>query len=96
MEVILEIIFEIVGSLILFVVTEVLLAGLGWLCLFVRYRNRKKMEEIKNRKYKGEYSAAGNVMFLNLITFIARAGAIAFFGMNVILAGFWIYKAIVS
>ncbi len=88
-----EIILEIVGSFVMFIVTEVVLAGLGWLCLYVRYRNRKKMEEIKNKKYAGEYSAVGHVMILNLI---AGAGAIGLFGMLVVLLGLWIYQLIVK
>jgi hypothetical protein len=88
-----EIILEIVGSFVMFIVTEIVLAGLGWLCLFVRYRNRKKMEEIKNKKYAGEYSAVGHIMILDLI---AGLGATALFGMLVALLGLWLYKAVVA
>jgi hypothetical protein len=82
-----EILVEIVG----FLVFELIFSGIGWLCLYVRYRNKKKMEEIKVRKYAGEYSAVGRIMILNLI---AGIGAISCFGIVVSALFYWIYKAI--
>lgn len=84
-----EILAEIVG----FLVFEVLFAAVGWVCLFVWYRNRKKVQEIKDRKYAGDYSVAGRVMFLNLI---AGIGAITMFGIVIFFLGGWIYKLIAN
>jgi len=81
---------EILASLIGFIITEIIFSGIGWLCLYVWYRNRKKMEEIKNKEYAGAYSAAGRVMILNLI---AGAGAIAMFGMVIFFLIIFIYRA---
>ena len=82
-----EVLAEILGA----IVFEFIFAAIGWVCLFVWYRNRKKMEEIKNEKYAGEYSAAGRIMILNLI---AAVGAIACFGMVIFSLAAWIYKSI--
>lgn len=84
-----EILAEIVG----FLVFEVLFAAVGWVCLFAWYRNRKKVQEMKDRKYAGDYSAAGRVMFLNLI---AGIGAITMFGIVIFFLGGWIYKLIAN
>ena len=84
-----EILAEILGGLVI----ELIFSGIGWICLSVWYRNRKKMEEIKDREYAGDYSSVGRVMVLNLI---AGAGAICMFGMVIFSIGHWIYKAITN
>jgi hypothetical protein len=84
---------EILAEILGFFVIEIIFAGIGWVCLYVWYRNRKKMEEIKNKKYAGEYSSAGRVMILNLI---AGVGAIACFGMVIFSLAAWIYKSITN
>jgi hypothetical protein len=50
-----------------FILIEIILSGIGWVCLYVWHRDRKKVERIKNEEYAGEYSSAGRVMILNLI-----------------------------
>jgi hypothetical protein len=84
-----EILVEIVG----FIVIEIILSGVGWLCLFVWYRHRKKMEIIKNEKYAGAYSSAGQIFILNLI---AGVGAISMFGIVIFFMIFWVYKLITN
>jgi len=39
---------EILAEILGFIVVEIILSGIGWLCLLVWYRNKKKMEAIKN------------------------------------------------
>jgi hypothetical protein len=82
-----EVLAEIVG----FIVFEVIFSVIGWVCLYAWYRNRKKMEEIKNKEYAGEYSSVGRVMLLNLI---AGVGAISMFGIVIFILISSIYKAI--
>lgn len=82
-----EILAEILGVFVI----ELIFSGIGWICLYVWYRNRKKMEDIKNKKYAGEYSSVGRIVMLNLI---AGVGAIVMFGNVLFFLGFWIYKAI--
>ncbi|HEY3406256.1 MAG TPA: hypothetical protein VGK59_22870 [Ohtaekwangia sp.] len=84
---------EFLAGMIGFIIVEIVLAALGWVCLFVWYRNRKKMEEIKNKEYAGEYSAAGKVFILN---FIAGAGAISMFGMVIFFLVVFAYRAITN
>jgi hypothetical protein len=84
---------EIIAEILGFIVIEIVFSGIGWLCLFVWYRNRKRMEEIKNQKYAGEYSSVGRVMILNLV---AGVGAIACFGMVIFSLASWIWKAIAN
>jgi hypothetical protein len=74
-----------------FIIMEVILSGIGWICLHVWYRDRKKVEKIKNEKYAGMYGAAGRVMILNLI---AGIGALATFALMIALLVGWIYDAI--
>jgi hypothetical protein len=76
-----------------FIIIEALFSCIGWVCLRVWYRDRKKIEKIKNERYGGEYSSAGGVMILNLI---AGVGAIAMFGIVIFFLVAWIYKAITS
>ena len=84
---------EILAEILGFIVIEIIFAGIGWLCLLVWYRNKKKMEAIKNEKYAGEYSSVGRVMILNLI---AGVGAVTMFGIVVFSIGYWIYKSITN
>jgi hypothetical protein len=79
---------EIVG----FTIIEIILSGMGWICLHVWYRDRKKVEEIKNKKYAGKYSAAATVITLNIV---AGIGAIATFGMVIFILAFWLYQSVV-
>ena len=74
-----------------FILFEIILSGIGWVCLYVWYRDRKKVEKIKNEKYGGKYGVAGMVMTLNLI---AGAGAIAMIGVVILFLVASIYKAI--
>ena len=71
------------------VVTEIVFSGIGWGCLYVLYRNRTKMEEIKNNKYGGKYSAAGIVIILNLV---AGFGAVSMFGVMIFFLISWMIK----
>ncbi|MCD9016617.1 hypothetical protein [Parachryseolinea silvisoli] len=76
-----------------FVLMEIIFTGVGWACLHVWYRDRKKVEEIKNEEYAGEYSSVGRVMVLNLI---AGIGALTMFGMVIFLLVTWIYEAVAN
>ena len=78
---------EIIG----FILIELVLSAVGWLCLSVWYRDRKKIEKIKQEKFAGEYSAAGRIFLLNLV---AGVGAIAMFGIVIVALVLWIYKSL--
>lgn len=80
---------EIIG----FIIIELIFSTIGWLCLSVWYRDRKKIEKIKDEKYAGQFSGAGRVFILN---FIAGVGAIAMFGIVIGLLVSWIYKSVVD
>jgi len=76
-----------------FILIEIIFSGIGWVCLYVWHRDRKKIEKIKNEEYAGEYSSAGRVMILNLI---AGVGAITMFGIVIFFLFAWIYKSITN
>lgn len=76
-----------------FILVEILFSAIGWVCLYVWYRDRKKIERIKNEKYAGEYSSAGKIMLLNLI---AGVGAITMFGFVIFILAAWIYQVIAN
>ena len=76
-----------------FIFIEIILAGIGWLCLFIWYRDKKKVKEIRDKKYAGAYSAVPGILILNLI---AGIGAITMFSIVIYFLGVWIYRAIVS
>jgi hypothetical protein len=78
---------EIVGFLII----ELVFSAIGWFCLSVWYQDRKKIKEIRDKKYAGLYSGAGRVFILNLI---AGVGAISMFGIVIALLVTWIYKSV--
>lgn len=80
---------EIIGFLII----ELVFSFIGWFCLSVWHRDRKKIEKVKDEKYAGQYSGAGRVFILNLI---AGVGAIAMFGIVIVLLVTWIYKSIAN
>ncbi|MBS1507421.1 MAG: hypothetical protein JSS79_12310 [Bacteroidetes bacterium] len=70
---------------------DIICAGIGWICLFVWYRDLDKMEDVKNKEYAGQYSYVGRVMILN---FIAGVGAIMMFGFALLVLVMWIYRSI--
>jgi len=76
-----------------FILIEVIFSGIGWVCLYVWHRDKKKIEKIKNEEYAGEYSSAGRIMILNLI---AGVGAITMFGIVLCFLIAWIYKAVTN
>ena len=82
---------EILIEIIVVVVGQWVLSGIGWICLWVRYRDLDRMEEVKDKEYAGEYSSAGCVMILN---FIAGLGALFLSGMLVAFLVVWVYRAI--
>ena len=84
---------EILVRILAVVIFETIFSGIGWVCLFVMYRSKRKMEEIKNLKYAGEYSLAGRVMLLNLI---AGVGAMIMFGIVVFILYSWIYNSMTN
>jgi len=84
-----QITMEIIG----FIVIELIFSAIGWVCLSIWYRNRNKIEKIKDEKYAGQYSGAGRVFILNLI---AGVGAITMFGIVIFFLVSWIYKSITN
>lgn len=80
---------EVIG----FIVIEFVFSAIGWACLSIWYRDRKKIQKIKEEKYAGQYSGAGRVFILNLI---AGVGAIAMFGIVIVVLVMWIYKSLTN
>ena len=48
-----------------FLLGDILLAGLGWLYLLIRYRKKEVMAKILANKYEGSYSKAGSSLSLS-------------------------------
>jgi hypothetical protein len=71
---------------------EPIFSLIGWLCLYLWYKDEVKIEKIINEKYAGKYSYAGRVLVLN---FIAGAGAIVVFGFVIFLLVNWIFRSMV-
>lgn len=84
---------EILGGIIGFIVFELIFSAIGWICLLIWYRDREKVKKIKEEKYAGQYSGAGRVFILNLI---AGVGAIAMFGIVIVVLVMWIYKSLTN
>jgi hypothetical protein len=84
---------ELKNGIMGFIVWELIFAAIGWICLSIWYRDRKKMEKIKEEKYAGLYSGAGRVFVLN---FIAGVGAITLSGVVIAALVKWIYDAIAN
>lgn len=80
---------EIIG----FFLIELIFSAVGWVCLSIWYRDRKKIKKIKEEKYAGQYSGAGRVFILN---FIAGVGAIVMFGLAIIFLVKWIYDSVAT
>ena len=76
-----------------FIIIEIVFSAIGWCCLFIWYRDRKKIEKIKEKEYAGLYSAAGRIFLLNLV---AGVGAVTMFGIVIVLLVSIIFKAIVD
>jgi len=70
-------------------VMEFVFAAIGWFCLLVWYRDRKKIQQIKNDQYAGHYSGAGRIFVLN---FVAGIGAITMFGMVILILILSVYR----
>jgi len=84
---------EILGYLVVEIILTGILSGIGWVCLYVWYRDRKKIEKIKNEKYAGNYSSVGGVMILNLI---AGVGAITLSVGLIFALAAWIYNLVTN
>lgn len=80
-------------EILVFIFIEIILTGIGWLCLFIWYRDKRKVKEIRDKKYAGEYSAVPRILILHLI---AGIGAITMFSVVIYFLGVWIYRAIVN
>lgn len=76
-----------------FIFIEIILTGIGWLCLFIWYRDKKKVREIRDKKYAGEYSSVPVILILNLA---AGLGAITMFSIVILFLVTWIYRAIAN
>ncbi len=72
-----------------FFLVEFVFSVIGWFCLAVWYRDRKKIQKIKEEEYAGRYSGAGRVFVLN---FIAGIGAVTMFGIMIVLLVKWIFS----
>lgn len=82
---------EILAEILGFIVIDLIFAAIGWICLLIWYRDRKKIQKIRDEKYAGQYGGAGKVFILNLI---AGVGAITMFGLVILVIIWAIYKAI--
>lgn len=60
-----------------FLLGDILLAGVGWLYLLIRYKNKEVIAKILADKYEGSYSKAGSSLSLN--AFAVILGALLFF-----------------
>lgn len=80
---------EIIG----YILVDVFIAGIGWLCLWVWYRNRKKVQQVRDEQFAGSYGAAGRIFILNLI---AGAGAVTMIGIIIALVIHWVYEALMD
>ena len=80
---------EIIGFLII----ELIFSAIGWFCLLIWYRDRKKIEKIRDEKYAGQFSGAGRVFTLN---FIAGVGAITMFTLVIVFLIKWTYNYMVN
>jgi hypothetical protein len=80
---------EIIG----FIIIEFIFSAIGWLCLLIWYRDRKKIKKIRDEEYAGKFGAAGRIFILNLI---AGTGAITMFGIVITILVTWIYRSIVD
>lgn len=49
-----------------FVLFDLLASGVGWLCLFFRYRSTKKRAMILQQEYDGSYEMAGKKCMLQV------------------------------
>ena len=49
-----------------FALFDLLASGIGWLCLFIRYRSTEKRAMILQREYDGSYEMAGKKCMLQI------------------------------
>lgn len=72
-----------------FIFLELILSGLGWLCLMIWYRDRKKVKEIRDKKYAGEYSTVVKILTLNVV---AATGAVVMTGAVIFVMAVGLYR----
>ena len=56
-----------------FLLGDILLAGVGWLYLMIRYRNKEVIAKILADKYEGSYSKVGSSLSLNAFAILLSA-----------------------
>ena len=52
---------------------DILLTGLGWLYLLIRYRNKEVITRVLADEYEGSYSKAGSSLSLNVFAVLLSA-----------------------
>lgn len=72
-----------------FIFLELILSGLGWLCLMIWYRDRKKVKEIRDKEYAGEYSTVVKILTLNVV---AATGAVVMTGAVIFVMAVGLYR----
>lgn len=53
-----------------FLLGDILLAGVGWLYLVIRYRKKEVIAKVLADKYEGSYSKAGSSMSLSTVAIL--------------------------
>ena len=61
-----------------FLIGDILLAGVGWFYLLVRYRKRKVIAKVLADKYEGRYSNAGSSVSLGIFAILISGLLVAF------------------
>lgn len=56
-----------------FLIGDILLAGVGWLYLLIRYRNKEVIAMILAERYEGSYSKAGSSFSLSFFALLLGA-----------------------
>ncbi|MBX0332777.1 hypothetical protein K3G39_05965 [Pontibacter sp. HSC-14F20] len=53
-----------------FLLGDILLAGVGWLYLLIRYRKKEAIAKVLAEEYEGSYSKAGSSLTLNIFDMV--------------------------
>ncbi|WMJ74345.1 hypothetical protein RCC89_14395 [Cytophagaceae bacterium ABcell3] len=62
---------------------KVLLLGLGWLFLVLKYRSNKKASTIKDKEFAGSYSLAGQFILLRIFLILLSVTLLGLIGTAV-------------
>ena len=74
---------ELVMELIFVPLLKIIFTTIGWVYLFVKFRNLGKMKKEADEKFKGQYSNAGRMVGFYVVVAVCLAALVVLWGTGI-------------